>query len=79
MPVGPLYLNAAGKNPPSLSWSCWSTGDRFRVLRSIRAQLLTDNVHVPRSINPEPNSVRTDPDDRNGDFVADENSFAWLP
>lgn len=53
----------------------------FDFVRSLAAsaEFFADNIHVTRSINSEPNSVRADSHNGDLDLVPDQNLFAWLP
>jgi hypothetical protein len=47
-------------------------------LASRLTKFFTNNIHIPRRFNANPNSVRADTDDRYRHVVTNQDLFAWL-
>jgi hypothetical protein len=51
---------------------CWSG------IAGGQTEFLADDVHRPRSVNAEPNRIGANPDNGDGNFVADEDPLSGL-
>lgn len=71
---GLLFVLFVPANLLNLNWHFLSS----LGLRSKITKLLTNNVHGLRSFNSDADRVWSDPDNRDGDLVANKDSFTRL-